>query len=665
MNKIFHAKVLIFSGLLLALFSYSFSAFALNHDNSVAQLDEGNETLVTSDFPELIESYRTDVVVNPDNTIQVTETITYNFNDLEKHGIYRIIPIKTSPGAIRKLKISDISVVDEHGNSYTTDISKTGEIRIKIGDADKTITGIHTYIIKYTALNAIGYFDTFDEIYWNSTGHEWEVPIWEAETRVFLPGNIENSDLRIASYCGEMGSVDPCIQNAPVYNKDTNQTEIVFRTSPDVYYEPGEGVTVAVGFPKGIVVPTMLKWYEKPESYIYLAYGIGALFLLLLLRLIFVVFLPEYRKRKRPIVTEFIPPEGMVPSQAGIVYRWFIGQGTMISADMLHLASIGYITIHSTPISLSKNKETSAFQRKINIIVIIFTFLVFSLVLWSMFSFEFFIIISAILLVVQRKKINTFIFSLKNPVEFSITRNPHKDISDMPSTLSPLYELISKDGVSVTLDDIAKEKKYYKFKEYLRKVKSLLPESTSKSLPLVMVMMMLFFAVPFVGFFVIFFNLMFTAPIEFIYPVIVLVAGFFLYKIVGAVFSFKLSKMTDSWYSVAGLYQYIKIAEKNRIEFESDPKKAEIIFSTLLPYAVAFGLEEKWIQVFNGIMINPPEYYSGGSISTMSASIGAFAGTMSSTASAGAPSSSGGGSSGSSGGGSSGGGGGGGGGGSW
>src|SRR5574344_275665 len=40
-----------------------------------------------------ITSYHVDMIVNENNTFDITETITANFTDYGKHGIYRKIPL--------------------------------------------------------------------------------------------------------------------------------------------------------------------------------------------------------------------------------------------------------------------------------------------------------------------------------------------------------------------------------------------------------------------------------------------------------------------------------------------------------------------------------------------------------------------------------------------
>lgn len=128
-------------------------------------------------------------------------------------------------------------------------------------------------------------------------------------------------------------------------------------------------------------------------------------------------------------------------------------------------------------------------------------------------------------------------------------------------------------------------------------------------------------------------------------------------------------KGNKAYYSLLGLKKYINTAEKHRIEFHNDPEKYRGVFEKLLPYAILFGLEKKWIKEFKDIYTTPPDWYAG-DMSTFSAYhiANSVAGISSSIVKAATHSTGGGfsgGSSGFGGGGFSGGGGGGGGGGSW
>ena len=93
------------------------------------------------------------------------------------------------------------------------------------------------------------------------------------------------------------------------------------------------------------------------------------------------------------------------------------------------------------------------------------------------------------------------------------------------------------------------------------------------------------------------------------------------------------SKGNKLYYELLGLKMYINTAEKNRIEFHNNPKKYSGVFEKLLPYAIIFGLEKKWIKEFEDIY-KQPDWYQGdfdhfnaymivNSVSSMNRSLGA------------------------------------------
>ncbi len=115
------------------------------------------------------------------------------------------------------------------------------------------------------------------------------------------------------------------------------------------------------------------------------------------------------------------------------------------------------------------------------------------------------------------------------------------------------------------------------------------------------------------------------------------------------------------WAKVEGLKLYLKVAEKDRLNFTDAPERTPERFNKLLPYAVALGVEKEWAKQFEDINLQQSSSWYAGNYAVFSSSAlasdlgGGFASSFSSNATVSSSSS----------GGSSGGGGGGGGGGSW
>ncbi len=197
---------------------------------------------------EKIQSFNSKIEVNKDGTIDIKETIIYDFGNLQRHGIYREIPyIKENlDGKKYVLDFKIESVKDEKGNPYNYSVSKENfNYKIKIGDPKRTITGINTYIISYNVSGAISYFPNFDELYWNITGDKWKVPILAVSSQISFPQDIEATKLKHSCYTGAYGS------NESICSLNYDQGTLIVNSLRTL--NSSEGLTVAVGFPKHIV----------------------------------------------------------------------------------------------------------------------------------------------------------------------------------------------------------------------------------------------------------------------------------------------------------------------------------------------------------------------------------------------------------------------------
>ena len=135
---------------------------------------------------ESIDSFNSHIIVNDNGTLNISEDIQYDFGSEVRHGIFRTLPLTTENGP--QIKISNISVTDESGNLYNFVQSIDNNIlNIKIGEADKTLSGKHLYTLRYDVVNAIRRFDTEDELYWNVTGSGWNVLINSANVQIDFP----------------------------------------------------------------------------------------------------------------------------------------------------------------------------------------------------------------------------------------------------------------------------------------------------------------------------------------------------------------------------------------------------------------------------------------------------------------------------------------------
>lgn len=275
-----------------------------------------------------IESFDSVVAINEDSTITVSETIDVYF-DSEKHGIYRKIPTVYRDKINNRIKTElEILHVIQDGSPATLNIYREGANQvIRIGDADRVLTGKHSYEIIYNVDRALLFFDDFDELYWNVTGVDWEVPITKVSATVRLP-DWDASIISTSCYTGAYGSTNNnCeISNSGYYSN----------------FKAGDFLTIAASFPKGIVkAPTSKEkmiWFLLDNWSSFIPIG------LILLVIILWFKMGRDPKMNKSIIPEYDPPIGMKAVYAGVlVYSRVTKQ--YIASMIIQLAVDGYLKI--------------------------------------------------------------------------------------------------------------------------------------------------------------------------------------------------------------------------------------------------------------------------------------------------------------------------------
>jgi len=200
---------------------------------------------------ERINNFDAIIKINKDSTLDIIENIEYNFATNNKHGIYRDIPFRFNvDGKNKKVKITDVSVVDNYGNEYKFEASTFNKYkRIKIGDKDKLVTGQKIYSIKYKVNGALTFFDDFDELYWNITGNEWDVDIDNVKAEIYFEDNLRQEELDISCYSGKTTSIDSCQSSDYLYDYGSVIGAIFYQNN----LNNKEGLTVKLSFDKNIV----------------------------------------------------------------------------------------------------------------------------------------------------------------------------------------------------------------------------------------------------------------------------------------------------------------------------------------------------------------------------------------------------------------------------
>ncbi len=600
---------------------------------------------------EAIRSFNATYVISSGGLVEVTEEIAWDFAArTDRHGIFRDLifredcpetidpatqlPVYPCPtGYYRTYGLSDVTVqVRRADGSFggvptkTEDVAGSGGLvykNIRIGDADKTVSGVQTYRISYRLKNALTEYGDHDEFFWNVTGKEWDVPVQSARfTFVDATGRADSA------VCFEgFRSTKPCTITKPAA-PTAAWTFAATRT-----LQPGEELSIAMRWPANtfpLAEPDYGRdkrvedFFEGDALELGAMAGVGAFSVLGLVALwwrvgrdrrykslYYLTNDPTEHTRPLfggpPVVVEFTPPEDLRPAQMGLIIDER-ADPLDVTATIVDLAVRGYLHITEIPKeglfggtdwNLTKLKEWQGDE--------------------ALQTYE--------------RTILSGLFDSHQERKLSELKNKFYD--DLATAQGQLYR-------------DAMQRKWFPAKPGNAK-------NIWRAIGIGIAIAGVGLAVAtgwFAG------RALIGLP--------VILAGLIMAVVLASAMSRRTAKGSEALRRVLGFRLYVATAETRRQEFNEQ----QGIFARYLPYAIVFGCVDKWSKAFEGLeggeAASVGSFYTGAAIfnaAIFSRSLNNFSSNISSTITS-APSSSGG--SGFSGGGSSGGGGGGGGGGgSW
>jgi hypothetical protein len=191
-------------------------------------------------------AYTVELEVRPNGTLHVVERIDYDFGDTPRHGIERFIPnrFRYDDTYDRVEPISNVRTTAVGASAKVSQKQEGSLTRIRIGDPDQTVTGRHLYTIAYDVKGALNGFPDHVELYWNAIGDQWNTDIAVASVRVHGPDTIT----RVLCFIGQTGATTPC------EGSSTSGSDATFTQSSGL--PAYNGFTVVVELPKGSVTNT-------------------------------------------------------------------------------------------------------------------------------------------------------------------------------------------------------------------------------------------------------------------------------------------------------------------------------------------------------------------------------------------------------------------------
>lgn len=617
---------------------------------------------------ERIISFDSEITINEDASMIVSEKIKV-FADGNKiqRGIYRDFPTKYKDqygnNVVIKFEVLEVSR-DGNSEDFHTENQSNG-IRVYCGRSDYYLPrGEYSYTIKYKTDRQIGYFDNFDELYWNVTGNGWDFLIEKTSATINLPAPVSGDDLKLYGYTGYSGD------QGRDYSYEILSSDRVLFTATEMF-NPNQGLTIVVQWPKGLV-------YEPSQSdrigyfiadNIQIVIGLIGVFGLILYYL-FIWIRVGKDPAKGLIIPLYEPPKNLSPAAVRFISEMGYDNKVFTSA-IVSLAVKGYLKIEEDGKEYKLVKHSGSKSQLLADEQTVLDKLSFSK---SGGRQE---------LELEQKNhsiLQSVIKALKNSLKNSYERNyfiTNRRYFIIGIIVSAVILLVSIIGGSGEQIFILLWTTFWSFGVsallfgVYKAWKGVLNKGRGKVTALGGAIFITLFSIPFViGEIVgLYFLSELSSPL--IIPIIAIIV------LVNIVFYHLLKaptllgrKIMDS---IDGFKMYLGTAEGDSIASIQEPSKTPELFEALLPYALALGVENKWAEKFSDILSSidgersgyKPGWYSGVAWSSLGAAgfASSLSGSLSSTISSSstAPGSS----SGGGGGGSSGGGGGGGGGGGW
>ncbi|PJE58542.1 MAG: hypothetical protein COU81_00165, partial [Candidatus Portnoybacteria bacterium CG10_big_fil_rev_8_21_14_0_10_36_7] len=521
-----------------------------------------------------LKDFHSEIRVNYDSSLDITENITADCGNLpDKHGIFRILPTRYTMADGKKINMPlNLNGITDGEFALPYDITKKiGSITYKIFSAQDrgTVTGENKVVIDYTYKNTIRFDNNdFDELYWNLNGNFWEIQTDNYSAEIILPKEINQNNSKIYIYTGQVGQKYIGLAN---YYWDTNRNSIVVSSTRTL--KAGEGITISVTFPKGIITPYQPTWEEKINNLLILSLFIVTILIPIIVLLFCFFFWKKYGKDlklNKAITPEYEPPLNLSPLEISFLKYGGNIPNNDITATIINLAVKGYLKIDEykkkkySLTYIEKNTDNLNEAEKI----------ILEAIFKGSLSME-----GVVRLEKLRGKISTITLKLKPTLQKKLT------------------------------DDGLFDPEGFKNQKKLSQIAGL------------MFLITIGFSVVIIvskhGIFL---------PITF---------GLIASTIIVSVFASLMAKITplgaETLWKVKGFKLYMKTAEKYRQQFY----EKENIFEKLLPYAISFGLTKEWIkkmeQIYGSDYFNNyhPLWYSGvGSIGSFDAN--SFASSISS-----------------------------------
>jgi hypothetical protein len=290
---------------------------------------------------ERILDYHSDITLEDDGSLRVTETITVvSAGQQIRHGIFREFPTTYMDPYNNRYVVGFqmlSATCDSAPEQFRVQDQFNGK-RIYLGNPNAIVSpGRHVYTITYTTNRQLGFYKDHDELFWNVTGNGWDFPIDAASATVHLPLNIPADKVTLSGFTGPKGSRESRLASS----SDDAGFEFTAQR-PLVWHE---GLSVLLQWPKGYITPHTfsqnLEFFFRDNRGALL---LGSGFLVTLLYYLIAWSTVGRDPVRGVIVALYEPPASLSPSSMRYLMRMGYDNKTFAAA-ILDMAVRGFLKI--------------------------------------------------------------------------------------------------------------------------------------------------------------------------------------------------------------------------------------------------------------------------------------------------------------------------------
>lgn len=531
-----------------------------------------------------IIGYTVNATIQEDNKVLISEVIETEFL-IPSHGIFRQIPIYQQARFVEDGKEQtkryevemELLSCPQLADFYTSD----GNYVVQVGDAYRYADDYETYELTYVLDLGDDKITSFDQVYYNFIGNQWDTTISNINITISFEKAVENSSMTF--YVGTDGG-------DLVFEEQIVDNTVTFSYNGTL--EPYYGITGRTVLEEGFF--TTEKQSITPDI-IFLCLSVALL--------IVAVIIYYYKNNKNKIVeiVEFKAPKGITPSDAGYIVDKTVNKGD-ISSLIVYWANRGYLKIieEDKEVKFQKLKDSDD------------SFKVYEKEIFdSLFGEN-----ETANLKDKNLKLATAVANAKDGIKFENERFFSPTVSKFKFLLIAIFSII----LPVMYYFIAKKVAIDFYSIFICIVLGfvlfgacyLLKYAFDRKLTLskpLFYLIVIAAALILLGIYVPSAYFLFESYSNPLMVTIFVPLILFWLVVVAIRLNGKIEGEKKEIGRVYGLRNFILHAEKDRLEVlvEENPS----LFYEILPYAYVLGISKKWIKKFDEIEVQTPAWYNG------------------------------------------------------